>query len=151
MWFPLVMTSTPASRKPRASAGVTPNPAAAFSTLATTRSSWSSLRRRGRNPTRARRQGSPNTSPTHRTVNAFRAISLSVPDAPGPAAPCPASCSARELGRAVLPDHGHLDVPGVLHLGLDPLGDILGELVGVEVRDLVRLRDDPELAPSLDG
>ena len=73
MWFPLVITSTPASRKPRASAGVTPNPAAAFSTLATTRSTWSSLLTCGRNVTRARRPGSPNTSPMHRMVSVFTA------------------------------------------------------------------------------
>ena len=50
---------------------------------------------------------------------------------------------ARELGGAVLPDHGHLDVTGVLHLGLDPLGDVLGQLVGVEVEiwsDFVMIR-----------
>src|SRR4029453_333477 len=150
MWLPLVITSTPASREPRGGGGVTPNPAAAFSTLATTRSTWNSLRRRGRKATRTRRPGSPNTSPTHRTVNALSRISSSVPEEPAPSAEDSANGSAGELGRAVLPDHRHLDVAGVLHFGLDPLGDVLRELVGGEVGDLLRSGDDPELAASLD-
>jgi hypothetical protein len=41
-------------------------------------------------------------------------------------------------------------VAGVLHLRLDPLGDVLGELVSVEVGDDVGLGQHAQLAPGLD-
>src|SRR5581483_8657275 len=115
-----------------------------------------------------RRPGSPNTSPTQRTLSGFTAP-LYHPSRPGPAAsaaPATRACgagrapgrraragrpaSARVLGGAMLPDHRDLDVTRVLHLGLDPLGDVLRELVGVEIRHQVGLRDDAELATRLD-
>ena len=51
-----------------AGAGVTPAPAAEFSTLTTARSTSCCFRSRGSRTSTARRPGSPNTSPTQRTV-----------------------------------------------------------------------------------
>src|SRR5436309_14313787 len=129
MWFPEFITSTPPSRKPRARVGVTPNPAAAFSTLTITRSASSSARRRGRMANSARRPGSPDTSPIQITVTDFNDW---LPLASGEEADARRSLP-RVLDRPVLADHRDLDVARVLHLGLDPLGDVLGELVRVEV------------------
>src|SRR5206468_173280 len=56
----------------------------------------------------------------------------------------------RHFDGARLADDHHLDVPRVLHLGLDALGDVLRELVGVEVGDDVGLGHHAELAPGLD-
>ena len=53
----------------------------------------------------------------------------------------PSGCSSdwpwllRHFDGARLADDDDLDVPGVLHLGLDALGDVLGELMRVEVGD----------------
>src|SRR5881409_3515108 len=104
MWLPEVITSTPCSRKPFAIGGVTPAPAAAFSTLTTARSTSYCFLILGSRVSMARRPGAP---------------------------------SLGHLHRARLADHDDLDVTGVLHLGLDTLADVLGELVGVEVGDLV--------------
>src|SRR6202162_2788007 len=133
MWLPEVITSTPCSRNVRAISGVTPKPAAAFSTLTTARSASCCLRRRGRSVCTALRPGSPKTSPMHRTVSGLAMGGL-----------------LGHFHRARLADDDDLDVAGVLHLGLDALGDVLGKLVGVEVGDLLGLGHDAELAPGLD-
>src|SRR2546426_9707424 len=54
------------------------------------------------------------------------------------------------LDRARLADHHDLDVAGVLHLGLDALGDVLRQLVGVEIRDDLGPRHHAQLAAGLD-
>src|SRR6266545_4365277 len=132
MWLPEVITSTPCSRKLRAICGVTPKPAAAFSTLTMARSTSCCLRRRGRSVCTALRPGSPKTSPTQRIVSGLLMSSL------------------RDFHRARLADDDDLDVSRVLHFGLDALGDVLGQLVGVEIGDLIGLGHDAELAPRLD-
>src|SRR5215472_15929786 len=127
------MTSTPCSRKARAMRGVTPKPAAEFSTLTMARSASYRLRSCGRSVCTGLRPGSPKTSPTQRTVSAF-VIRVSL----------------RHFHRARLADHDDLDVPGILHLGLDALGDVLGELVRVEIGDLLGLGHDTQLTAGLD-
>src|SRR5215470_14585656 len=121
MWLPEVMTSTPWSRKALAIGGVTPKPAAAFSTFTTARSIRYWSRSRGRSLARAARPGSPNTSPTMRMF-----------------------MSLRDFDGSGLPDDDDLDVTRVLHLGLDALGDVLGELMGVEVGHDVGARHHPQ-------
>src|SRR5262249_39633247 len=105
-----------------------PKPAAAFSTFTTARSIRYWSRSRGRSLARAARPGSPNTSPTMRMF-----------------------MSLRDFDGSGLPDDDDLDVTRVLHLGLDALGDVLGELMGVEVGHDVGARHHPQLAAGLDG
>src|SRR5215831_8603826 len=152
------MTSTPCSRKARAMRGVTPKPAAEFSTLTMARSASYRLRSGGRSACTALRPGSPKTSPTHMTVSAFVIWTgsggerrRSSPRPPPRILQTVSRSSLRHFHRARLADHDDLDVAGILHLGLDALRDVLGELVGVEVGDLVGLGHDAELAPGLDG
>src|SRR3954468_11270438 len=109
--------------------GVTPKPFAAFSMLTTQKSMACCWRSAGTCLAMAERPDSPNTSPT---IRMFMASLL------------------RHFDRAGLPDDHDLDVAGVLHLGLDALGDVLGELVGVEIADDVRLGDHAQLAAGLD-
>src|SRR5687767_15433832 len=72
MWLPEVITSAPCSRNCLAIDGVTPKPAAEFSTLTTAKSMACSWRRRGNSLAMAARPGSPNTSPTIRMfISAF--------------------------------------------------------------------------------
>src|SRR5258705_349867 len=163
MWFPEVITSAPCSRKVRAMSGVTPKPEAEFSTLTTAKSASCCFLSLGRSIWTARRPGSPNTSPTQMTVSGL-VIDLTwggaaplLPQSPPPHCATvgrawqPAGDSSlRHLHCAGLADHHDLDVAGVLHLGLDALGDVLGELVGVEIGDLLGLRHDPQLAAGLD-
>src|SRR5882762_10235213 len=108
MWLPEVITSTPCSRKVRAMSGVTPKPDAAFSTLTMTRSASCCLRSPGRSACTALRPGSPKTSPMQMTVSGLVMRLLG------------------NLDCARLADDDDLDVAGVLHLGLDPLRDVLG-------------------------
>src|SRR5262252_11243443 len=157
------MTSTPCSRKVRTMRGVTPKPAAEFSTLTMVRSASCCLRSRGSSACTALRPGSPKTSPTQMTVSGlvmwfWGGAAPLLPQSPPPHSSRGGSPirvgEARSLGhfhRARLADHDDLDVPGILHLGLDALGDVLGELVRVEVGDLLGLGHDAELAAGLDG
>src|SRR5215472_8111504 len=152
------MTSTPCSRKARAMRGVTPKPAAEFSTLTMVRSASCCLRSRGSSACTALRPGSPKTSPTQMTVSGLviRTGSGGERRRSSPRPPPPHSSNSEpvvtwRLHRARLADHDDLDVPGILHLGLDALGDVLGELVRVEVGDLLGLGHDAELAAGLDG
>src|SRR5215470_8054062 len=158
MWLPEVMTSTPCSRKARAMRGVTPKPAAEFSTLTMVRSASCCLRSRGSSACTALRPGSPKTSPTQMTVSGLVIWTGSGGErrrsSPRPPHRIRQTVSRLSLGhfhRARLADHDDLDVPGILHLGLDALGDVLGELVRVEVGDLLGLGHDAELAPGLNG
>src|SRR5206468_3024784 len=145
MWLPEVITSAPCSRKVRAMSGVTPKPDAAFSTLTMARSASCCLRRRGRSACTALRPGSPNTSPMQMTVSGL--VKEPSPSRTGSSV---AACSLCHFHGARLTDHDHLDVPGVLHLRLDALGDVLGELMRVQVGDLLRLGHDTELTSGLD-
>src|ERR1051325_5613727 len=129
MWLPEVSTSTCWSRNVLAMAGVTPKPAAAFSTFTTVRSMSCCSRRDGRSLAIAARPGSPKTSPT---IRIFMELFC-------------------HFDGACLPDDDDLDVPRILHLGFDPLGDVLGELVRVEVGHDVGARHHAELAAGLDG
>src|SRR5882672_9315268 len=163
MWFPEVITSAPCSRKVRAMSGVTPKPEAEFSTLTTAKSASCCFLSLGRSIWTARRPGSPNTSPTQIMVSGL-VIDLTwggaaplLPQSPPPHCATvgrawqPAGDSSlRHLDRAGLADHHDLDVAGVLHLGLDALGDVLRQLVRVEVRDDVGPRHHAQLAPGLD-
>src|SRR5215831_4175098 len=56
----------------------------------------------------------------------------------------------RELDRAGLPDHGHLDLAGVLELILDLARDLVREQDGTVVVDLLRLDDHADLAARLE-
>src|ERR1700678_3374367 len=58
--------------------------------------------------------------------------------------------SGRGLGVAGLADDGDLYRRGILELGLDPPPQLLGDLPGPVVRDLLRGDDDPDFAPGLD-
>src|SRR5262245_27309460 len=127
MWLPDVRTSAPCSSICLAMAAVTPKPPAAFSQLTTQKSIACSSRSRGRSFASAARPDSPKTSPT---INTFMWL-------------------LRHLDRAGLADHHDLDVAGVLHLRFDPLGDVLGELMRVEVGHDIRTRHHAQLAASL--
>src|SRR5262245_47373339 len=127
MWLPDVSTSAPCSSICLAIAAVTPKPPAAFSQFTTQKSIACSSRSRGRSLASAARPGSPQMSPT---INTFMTL-------------------LRHLDRAGLADHHDFDVAGVLHLGFDPLGDVLGELVRVEVGHDVRARHHAQLAAGL--
>src|SRR5438445_444402 len=127
IWLPDVRTSAPWPWKSRHIWGVTPKPAAAFSTFTTVQSISCSRLSRGRSVWSARRPGSPNTSPTMRMF-----IRL----------PC-------DLHRPGLADHDHLDVAGVLHLGHIKVV-VIRETRAVEVAHDVRLRHDAQLATRLD-
>src|SRR5688500_8442739 len=123
MWLPDVSTSAPCSSICLAIAGVTPKPPAAFSQLTTQKSIACCSRSRGRSFASAARPDSPKMSPT---INTFIRL----------------LCN---LHRPRLADDDDLDVAGVLHLRLDALADVLGELVGVEVADDVGARHHAEL------
>src|SRR5207249_4611283 len=56
----------------------------------------------------------------------------------------------RELDRARLPDHGHLDLARVLELALDLAGDLMRQEHRCVVVDLARLYDDADLAARLE-
>src|SRR5262249_49350598 len=128
MWLPDVSTSAPCSSICLAMAAVTPNPPAAFSQLTTQKSMACASRSRGRCRASAARPGSPKTSPT---INTFITLLC-------------------HFDRARLADHHDLDVAGVLHLGLDAFGDVLRELVRVEVGHDVRACHHPQLTTGLD-
>src|SRR5215470_12718282 len=129
MWLPDVSTSAPCSSICFAMGPVTPKPPAAFSQFTTQKSMACSSRSRGSSLASAVRPGSPKMSPT---ISTFMPL-------------------LRHLDRAGLADHHDLDVPGVLHLRLDPLGDVLGELVCVEVGHDIGARHHAQLAAGLDG
>src|SRR5688500_1886911 len=131
MWLPEVSTSAPCSSTCLAMAGVTPKPPAEFSTLTTQTSIACSWRSFGRSLPTAVRPESPKTSPTIRT---FMGQGLLL----------------RDFDRARRADDVDLDVPRVLHLCLDALGGVLGELVGDQVAYDLGLGDDALLAPRLD-
>src|SRR5690242_2563559 len=96
---------------------VTPKPPAAFSQLTTQKSIACSSRSRGSRRASAARPDSPKMSPIIRTFMAL----------------------LRHFDGARLADHDHLDVTGILHLGLDALGDVARELVRIEIGDDVGL------------
>src|SRR5262245_3851376 len=149
MWLPEVITSTPWSRRPRAMAGVTPKPPAAFSTLTTARSAAWSRRSRGKSLTRAARPPSPKTSPIIRMfIERSSATGMKRGWDVRGARGCVASFG--DFDGARLPDDHDLDVTGVLHLVLDALADVLGQLMGVEVGDDLGARHHAQLAASLD-
>src|SRR5919204_3267065 len=57
----------------------------------------------------------------------------------------------RVLHRSRLADHRDLDLTRVLHRLLDLLRDVARQARAREVVDLLRLHDDADLAPGLDG
>src|SRR5690606_9822121 len=57
----------------------------------------------------------------------------------------------RVLDGAGLPHHRDLHLPRVLHVLLDAVGDVTRQQHGRRVVDPVRLHDDADLAPGLDG
>src|SRR5512135_2609478 len=110
---------------------VMPNPAAAFSALAMTRSTPCSLTRPGRSSRTARRPGRPTMSP-------IKSICM------GPVLSC-------EVRHPCFPDDGDLDLTRVSQFGLDLLDDILAEDDGFVVGDLFVAHQDPDLPACLDG
>ena len=48
-------------------------------------------------------------------------------------------------------NEGDFDLAGVLHLFLDPLGDVVGDLLGQAVVDVLGVDDHADLAAGLDG
>src|SRR5207253_1963546 len=56
----------------------------------------------------------------------------------------------RELDRALLADHRHLDLARVLELFLDVARDLVGEQLRLVVVDLLGLHDHTDLAPGLE-
>src|SRR5689334_24066036 len=129
MWLPEVSTSAPCSSICLAMGGVTPKPPAAFSQFTTQKSIACCSRSRGSSLLRAARPDSPKMSPI---INTFIRL-------------------LRHFDRAGLANDHDLDVPRVLHLRLDALADVLGQLVRVEVGDDVGACHDAQLAPGLDG
>ena len=66
-----------------------------------------------------------------------------------PAQPDVPVITLRELNRAALADHRHLDLTRILELGLDLAGDLVRKQVGPVVVDLGRPDDDADLAAGL--
>src|SRR3954447_20858236 len=66
-----------------------------------------------------------------------------------PPGPSPPAASLREVDRAALAYHRHLDLTGVLELLLHVACDAVREQGGLVVVDLLRLDDHADLATSL--
>src|SRR5262245_32731281 len=129
MWLPEEKTSIGIFDSSSKSSTVMPKPPAAFSTLTTVKSILR-LSMSGRSASlSARRPGDPTTSPTKRRFTKLPGV----------------------LHGPGLPNHGDLDLPGVLELRLDLLGDVAGEPERLVVGEARRFDDDPELPPRLDG
>src|SRR5512136_2184863 len=130
-WFPVVSRCMPHSRSSSTVSRVMPNPAAAFSPLAMTRSTPCSFSRPGRSSRTARRPGRPTMSPMNRI--------------------CIGPVLSREVRHPGFPDDGDLDLTRVGQLGLDLLRDVLGEDDGFVVGDPFVLHQNPDLPACLDG
>src|SRR5438309_6863644 len=107
MWFPEVMQSTPQARISSLRSGVIPNPSAAFSTLATTKSIFRRVIRRGSWTARICRPARPFTSPIRAMRTPF------------------SGCIVDGAGLA---DDADLHRPRDLHLLLDTVGELLRQV-----------------------
>src|SRR5512137_2150620 len=130
-WFPVVSRWMPHSRSSSTVSRVMPNPAAAFSPLAMTRSTLCTFSRPGRSSRTARRPGRPTISPMKSM--------------------CIGPVLSREVRHPGFPDDGDFDLARVGRLGLALLGDVLGKDDGFVVGDLFVLHKDPDLPACLDG
>src|SRR5512133_2403707 len=101
---------------------VTPNPDAAFSQLAITKSIRFSSTIAGRSSRMALRPGLPTISP-------IKSIFMAI--------------LSREIGDPGLPDDGDFDLAGIGQLRLDLLDDILAEHHRIVIGDLLILHHDP--------
>src|SRR5687767_5063732 len=108
--------------------GDRPEPSAAFSALAITRSRPSRWRRPASDRVTIRSPGLPTISP----INRIRMI------------------SARHFRKARLADHRDLDLAGIRELLFEGLGDVATDLRGARVVGVLGAGDDPQLAASLD-
>src|SRR5437867_371219 len=131
MWFPEVMQSMPQARSSSLSSGVMPNPSAAFSTFATTKSIARAATSRGSCDVRTCRPARPLTSPR----NAMRM---------GPA-PDPLGGVIHGAGLA---DDADADRAGILDFLLDAAGDFLRQDHDVGVVHGIRFDEDPHLLPG---
>src|SRR4051794_935301 len=179
MWFPDVITSTPAASIESAVDGVSPIPPATFSPLGVTKSIPRSSRSPGSSCSTATRPGLPIRSPIIRTRQAPGGRGLlpfaTFPRRVRPMASCPWGSMPRyyrsglvaRFGRpspvamsrvsllgvldgAGLADDGDLDLARVGQLLLDLLDDVAGEAARGQVVDLLRTHEDADLAPGLD-
>src|SRR5436309_2801251 len=132
MWLPEVRQSRPQSKNSSARSGVTPKPSAAFSTLATEKSTCRSATSEGKRERRICRPALPLMSPM-RTMR-MRGHSCR---------------RARPLPGVVhgtcLPDDADADGAGVLDLLLDAGGDVLRQPDRVAVGGRPGLDDHPHL------
>src|SRR5687768_13744336 len=157
MWSPSVTQSTPAAISLRYCAGLSPDPSAAFSALAMTRS----RRSRRLSPWSAvvtiRRPTPPTMSPMRRTR-----ISMGVRGCEGngvrgsnlahshPVTLTPSHLPGH-LRESRLPHHGHLDLARISQLLLERLGDVAADFGGLRVVRVLGAGDHPQLAAGLDG
>src|SRR5256885_8733109 len=128
MWFPEVMQSMPQARSSSLRSGVMPNPSAAFSTFATTKSMARPATSRGSCDARTCRPARPLTSPR----KAMRMSSV-----------------PRPLGGVVhgagLADDADAYRAGILDFLLDAAGDFLRQGHDLGVVDRACLDEDPHL------
>src|SRR5712692_10239164 len=137
MWFPLVMTCTPTANNSRATSGVTPNPPAAFSALAMTKSTPRSRTSFGTCRATVFRPGSPTISPMNRIFiytrprrdAAFSRFSL------------------RNVHVAALADHRDFNLARIRELLLDLTGKIPRQHGALGVRNRLLFHDHPDLPP----
>src|SRR6476660_8730755 len=125
MWLPEEKTSMGSFDSSSKSSTVRPKPPAAFSMFTIVKSMRLRSMTRVRASTIARRPGEPTTSPTKRMFIRVEALS-------------------RVLHGPGLPDHRHLDLAGILQLGLDLLRDVARQPQSLVVRDAGRLDDDAQ-------
>src|SRR5512139_3278252 len=147
MWFPDVKTSTGSFVRSAKSSAVTPKPPAAFSMLTTVKSILSRPMIFSSRES-AFRPGFPTTSPTNRSFKAY--LSARVPRGGSGGIEKPPG-SFRKVNGPGFSDDRYLDLPRVLELRLDPLRDVLRHPEALVVVHLLRVDDDAQLSPGLDG
>src|SRR6266508_3445830 len=159
MWLPEEKTSIGMRESSAKSSLVSPNPPAAFSMLTTVKSMRRLSIKGSSASCKALRPEEPTTSPTKRTFITREPCAVSGKPRPrtGPrlvtrlttyGSRTPAT---RILDGPRLPDHGDLDLAGILQLRLDLLGHVAGEPERLVVAQAAGLDDDAQLAAGLDG
>src|SRR5512133_1987115 len=126
IWLPLVMQCTPMSNSSLAVSSVRPNPPAAFSPLAITRSTAYRSTRRSSSLDSAWRPGLPIISPMKRILTGIFHCSRFSYDI-------------------------YLDLAGIGHLGFNLFRNVAGHDHGRLVSDLITGNHDANLATGLDG
>src|SRR6266542_388039 len=151
MWLPEEKTSIGMRESSAKSSLVSPNPPAAFSMLTTVKS----IRRlsiKGRSAScEARRPGEPTTAPTKRMFIVSATFYVRGSTFPNLERRTSSVALPRIFDGPRLPDHGDLDLAGILQLRLDLLGHVAREPECLVVAQATGLDDDAQLAAGLNG